>query len=147
MCGRATGAPRDACQAESRTLVRGTVECSLTDLRSRDGSVYTSIPLDPDRVGDALAIVDEVAAASRENAGTVRYHASRDVLDPSAVRLFEQDEAGAATRAHLETDDDRPFVERLPDLVDGTIETVQMALDEPPATARFDAEEAAESVE
>ena len=106
--------------------------------------VHTTIPLDPTRREEAVDLVADLAEHSRTEDGTVRYRAMADITEPNVVRFFEQYEDAAAAEAHTESDQYRRFVEALPDLVDGDIETVQFETDnvdvvEFPATAAVEA--------
>jgi quinol monooxygenase YgiN len=66
---------------------------------------------------------------SKTESGTVRYRAMVDIDDPSVVRFFEQYQDAAAGKTHTESDQYHRFVESLPDLVDGTVETIQIQSD------------------
>ncbi|MFC7136565.1 putative quinol monooxygenase [Halobaculum litoreum] len=107
---------------------------------------HTSIPFDPARREEAMALVSAVVEATREESGVVRYSAAEDSETPGLVRFFEQYEDAAAARTHTETAHYRRFVEALPDLVDGDIETVQATVEDVEA-ATFTAAEAAASIE
>ncbi|MFC5366944.1 putative quinol monooxygenase [Salinirubrum litoreum] len=88
--------------------------------------VHTSIPIDPDRYDDALAIVADLAERSRQEPGVVTYHATTDVTDEHTVRFFEQYEDRSAWEAHADSDHLQQFEARLPELVAGEMETVSV---------------------
>jgi len=103
--------------------------------------VHTTIPLDPDR---DEAFADRVATLvdhSRSEDGTVRYHAARDVADRDLLHFVEAYEDAAAAAAHADSEPYRRFVEALPAVVAGPIETTQFETDDV-ETAEFDAETA-----
>lgn len=89
--------------------------------------VHTSIPIDPDSYDDALAVVADLVERSRQEPGVVRYRATSDVTDEHTLRFFEQYEDRAAWEAHAESDHLEAFEARLPELVDGEMETVSVA--------------------
>ena len=93
-----------------------------------------------------MELVAELVEHSRAEDGTVRYRAMTDVDDPDVVRFFEQYEDAAAAEAHAESDVYRRFVASLPDLVDGTIETVQIT-DGDVQTAEFTPADAVEALD
>ncbi|HKL30763.1 MAG TPA: putative quinol monooxygenase [Natrialbaceae archaeon] len=88
--------------------------------------VHSSIPIDPDHYDEATSLIRELVEQSRRENGTVRYRAMVDIEDTNTVRFFEQYEDEAAWTAHTETDHYREFTDRLPDLVDGRMETVNV---------------------
>lgn len=92
--------------------------------------VHTTIPFDPECREAAIALVADLVKYSRTEDGTVRYHAMEDLSEPGVVRFFEQYEDAAAADAHTGSEQYRQFVTSLPDLVDGTIETVQFEADD-----------------
>ena len=84
------------------------------------------IPIDPDHYDEATALIRELVELSRREEGTVRHRAMVDVEDTNTLRFFEQYEDEAAWTAHTGTDHYREFADRLPDLVDGRMETVNV---------------------
>ena len=86
---------------------------------------HTTIPFDPAQRDEAMELVTDLLEYSKAEDGTVRYRAMTDVENSNVVRFFEQYEDVAAAEAHTESGQYRRFVESLPDLVDGKIETVQ----------------------
>lgn len=92
--------------------------------------VHTSIPFDPTRREEAVALIVDLVEHSRAEDGTVRYRAMEDLIEPDVVRFFELYEDPAAAEAHTESEQYRRFVTALPDLVDGDIETVQFETDD-----------------
>lgn len=90
---------------------------------------YTTIPFDPEQRDKAMERVRALVEYSKTENGTVRYRAMVDIDDPNVVRFFEQYEDTAAAEAHTKSDKYHQFVESLPDIVDGTIETVQIQSD------------------
>ena len=108
--------------------------------------IKTDIPVDPDRRAEALDVVETMVERSRTEDGTVEYWAATDVVESNVIRFFERYEDVAAAKAHTGTDHYREFVESLPDLADGELETVQFETDGEPHVSRFDAEEAVRAV-
>lgn len=103
--------------------------------------VHTSIPLDPARRDEAMDFVEPLVERSRSEDGTVRYRATEDVTEPNVLRFFEQYEDAAAAEAHQQSEEYRRFVEALPDLAAGQIETIQFETDDV-EVVEFDAAEA-----
>ncbi|MFC7325828.1 putative quinol monooxygenase [Halorubrum rutilum] len=91
---------------------------------------HTTIRFDPAKRAEAMALVDDLVDRSRTEDGTVRYRAMTDVGDPDVVRFFEQYEDAAAAEAHAESEQYRRFVESLPELADGNVETIRIRADE-----------------
>ena len=87
---------------------------------------HTTIRLDPAQRERAMDLITELVEYSRTEDGTVRYQAMTDISDPDIVRFFEQYEDTAAAEAHTDSEQYRQFVESLPELVDGNIETIQI---------------------
>jgi quinol monooxygenase YgiN len=90
----------------------------------------TTIPLAPDRVEEATDYVSDLVGHSREEPGTVHYEAARDLAEPHLLRFFEAYEDAAAVEAHTDSAPYRRFVEALPELADGEIETRQFETDD-----------------
>lgn len=90
---------------------------------------HTTISFDPEQRDEAMEQVRALVDHSRTESGTVRYRAMVDIDDANVVRFFEQYEDAAAAKTHTESEQYRQFVESLPDLVDGTIETIQIQSD------------------
>lgn len=88
--------------------------------------VVTEIPLDPDSRQTALDVVRPLVAASEAEDGTVRYHATTSVTERNRLLFVEEYEDADAAAAHTESDAYRAFVETLPSVVDGDIETTQI---------------------
>jgi quinol monooxygenase YgiN len=115
-------------------------------LAARDAAdvflVYTEIPLDPDRRADALALVDDLAPAARDVPGVVRYRPAVSTDDDCVLHFFEQYADREAVEAKEALPEYEAFARALPDIAAGELETVQAALEEPPAAVEFDPEEA-----
>lgn len=90
---------------------------------------HTTITFDPEQRDKAVERVRALVEHSKTESGTVRYRAMTDLDDPNVVRFFEQYEDAAAAETHTESEQYYRFVESLPDLVDGTIETIQIQSD------------------
>ena len=103
--------------------------------------IQTAIPIDPDERERALDAIADLAERSRAEDGALAYRATTDVEEPNVVRFFEQYEDVSALRAHVETDHYEAWTERLPNFVDGRMETTQFELDDPPETVEFGVEE------
>ncbi|MEZ3142542.1 putative quinol monooxygenase [Halobaculum sp. MBLA0143] len=110
--------------------------------------VHTEIPVAPDEEAAFRDLAAElVARAERAEPDTVRYRASVGVGDRPVARFFEQYADAAAAETHRASDLYRRFNERLPELADGEIETVQFEVPaDAVATATFTPEEAAAAV-
>jgi len=102
--------------------------------------VHTTISFDPDRRDEAMELVRKLAERSQQEAGTVRYRAMTDLDDEHTVRFFEQYEDEDAWATHTETEHYREFVKRLPELVEGPMETVNV-VDAEPNVHTFTAED------
>lgn len=87
--------------------------------------IHTTIPLDSEREEELIGRIDDLVEHSRTEDGTIRYHALRDLSKPKLIRFIEQYEDREAAESHTESDAYRRFIEKLPDVVDGEIETVQ----------------------
>lgn len=108
--------------------------------------VLTTVPIDPERRDEATDRIDALAETSRSEEGTERYWATTDLGDPNLVRFVELYEDADAVEAHHESDAYRAFVESLPDVVDGEIETLQFEADDPHEVA-FTADDAVASLD
>lgn len=110
--------------------------------------VHTTIPLASGAEPALLDRIENLVEHSREESGTVRYRAARDLIDPSVVHFFEQYEDAATAAAHTESDTYRRFVEALPDAVDDEMETVQFQVDDDSVdVTSFTAEDAVAATE
>jgi len=107
--------------------------------------VQTTIPIDPERRETAVERAAALAERAAEEPGTLRYRASEGVDDP-ALCFFEAYEDAAAAAAHRESDAYRAFVEALPTVAAGGIETVQFEVDEEHVST-FEPEAAVEALE
>lgn len=77
-----------------------------------------------------MPYVTDLVEHSREEPGTVRYEVARDLTDPNLLRTLEAYEGAAAVEAHTDSAPYRRFVEALPELTDGEIETRQFETDD-----------------
>jgi len=93
--------------------------------------IHAVFPIDPEKRGEALDLVEELVEQSNREDGTIEYRATTDVSDPNLLRFFEQYEDEAAFEAHGETDHFREFEAALPDLLAGE-----------PSVTRFEVESA-----
>ncbi len=110
--------------------------------------VHTTIPLASGAEPALLDRIENLVEHSREESGTVRYRAARDLADPTLLHFFEQYEDAAAAEAHTASDPYRRFVEALPGAVEGEIETVQCQVDDDRVeVASFTAEDAVAATE
>ncbi|WP_138798169.1 putative quinol monooxygenase [Halostella sp. PRR32] len=89
-------------------------------------TVHSSIPIDPDHFDEAKELIATLTERSRAEDGTVRYRAMIDIEDSTTVRFFEQYEDKAAWKAHTESKHYEEFTSKLPDLVDGRMETINV---------------------
>lgn len=103
--------------------------------------VHSSIPFDPDRYDEARELVRDLAEQSQREAGAVRYRAMVDLSDEYLVRFFEQYEDEEAWIAHTQTEHYQRFIDRLPELVDGPMETINVVNADPPEVHDFTAED------
>jgi quinol monooxygenase YgiN len=108
--------------------------------------VHTTIPLDPDGRAEFEERVAALVEHSRSEPGTLRYHAARDVADPTLLHFFERYEDAAAAEAHTDSEPYRRFVEALPSVAAGSIETTQFETDDV-ETVEFDAETAVDALD
>ncbi|MXR52900.1 antibiotic biosynthesis monooxygenase [Halovenus sp. WSH3] len=108
--------------------------------------VHTTIPLDPDCGDELVDRVDDLVERSRNEDGTVRYRAMRDLTEGNLLRFFEQYEDADAAEAHTNSEEYRRFNELLPEVVDGKIETLQFETDEVHAV-EFTAADAVDALE
>ncbi len=108
--------------------------------------VHTTIPVDSEHRERAIREATGLMEYSRGEDGTVRYHVTVAVADPNLLRFFEQYETVSAAETHAESEPYRRFNEALPELVDGTIETVQFEADDV-NVAEFTAADAVEALD
>jgi|APHM01.1.fsa_nt_gi Uncharacterized conserved protein len=87
--------------------------------------VHTTIPVDSEHEDRLQERIDDLVERSRNEDGTVRYRAMRDLSDPGLIRFFEQYETAEAAERHTESAAYRRFNEMLPEVANGDIETVQ----------------------
>ncbi len=110
--------------------------------------LHTTIPLATDAESALIDRIDTLVHHAREEDGTVRYRAARDLADPTLLHFFEQYEDAAAAEAHTASDPYRRFVEALPGAVEGEIETVQCQVDDDSVdVTSFTAEDAVAATE
>lgn len=91
---------------------------------------HTTIRLDPAKRSKAVDIIDDLVAYSQTEDGTITYRAMTDIGDSNIVRFFERYEDQAAAEAHTESEQYHRFVESLPEISEGNIETIQIRSDE-----------------
>lgn len=87
--------------------------------------VHATLPIDPDRRGDAIELAQELAAESRAEEGVIDYRVGTDVEDPSIFRFVEQYEDEAALAAHGDTEHFQAFQEAIVELLAGEPELTQ----------------------
>ncbi|WP_435333919.1 putative quinol monooxygenase [Haloarchaeobius sp. TZWWS8] len=88
--------------------------------------LITTIPVDPAHRDEFDDLAAALVRRSRAMEGTLDYHAMADVTDPNTVRVFERYADQTALDEHVQTDEYRAFVERLPGLVDGDLSIVHL---------------------
>jgi len=66
--------------------------------------MLAEMPIAPDSREAALELFEELAEASRAEAGVVDYRVTTDVEAPTTVRVIEQYEDAAAVDAHMASD-------------------------------------------
>jgi quinol monooxygenase YgiN len=111
--------------------------CELSDEKIHSGGCltpdvlvnHTTIRLKSSKRSKAMELIDNLREYSQAEDGTVHYRAMTDVGDSDVVRFFEQYEDVDAAEAHTESEQYRQFVESLPEIVEGTIETIQIHAD------------------
>jgi quinol monooxygenase YgiN len=91
--------------------------------------IHAEFPLAPDAREEALALVEDLVAASQEEDGVIEYRAATDVSDPNLLRFHERYEDEAAFAAHGETTHVEEFQAALPDLLAGEPEVLQFAVE------------------
>jgi len=107
--------------------------------------VQTTIPIDESQVEEATAVARRVAAATREEPGTLGYEAATSVDDDPALVFVERYADEDAARAHQETDHYAEFVDAICELADGEMTTHQYEVADHEAV-RFTAAELRDSV-
>jgi len=91
--------------------------------------LHAAFPIDPDRRGEALALIEDLVEQSRAEEGMIDYRAATDVSDPNVVRFFEQYDDQAAFEAHTETDHFQEFEVALPDFLAGEPEVLRFEVE------------------
>ena len=87
--------------------------------------VKATIPLNPDAREEALELMSEVSAKSREEDGIVDYRISVDVDDPNLVRVFEHYENEDVFASHMQKEHTQELVGQLPEFVGGEVEAIR----------------------
>ncbi|WP_373673362.1 putative quinol monooxygenase [Halopenitus sp. H-Gu1] len=95
--------------------------------------VHASFPIDPDRRTEAIAAARTLVEHTREEPGTITYHATTDLAAENTLRFIERYEDAAAFESHTETDHFQTFEAKLPEL-----------LADDPEIVRFEVEDATE---
>ena len=81
--------------------------------------IHATMELDPDRRDEALDVVADLAAASREEPGVIHYTIAEDVESPGTLQFVERYENRDALAAHQETDHYQAFDGRRDELLNG----------------------------
>ncbi|NHN40231.1 hypothetical protein G9C85_01095 [Halorubellus sp. JP-L1] len=87
--------------------------------------VQTTIPVDESQFEEATTAARRVAAASREESGTLGYVAATTVGDDPALVFVERYEDVDAARSHQDTDHYAAFVDAVCEFADGQTTTHQ----------------------
>lgn len=61
---------------------------------------HSEVPIDPDGRAEALALLEDLAVASRNEAGVLDYRITEDLETPNVVRIIERYESAEAAKAH-----------------------------------------------
>lgn len=91
--------------------------------------VHASFPIDPDRRDEALEMIEDLVAESRQEEGMIDYRATTDVVDPNVVRFIERYEDQEAFEAHTQTDHFQELEDALPELLAGEPEVIRFEVD------------------
>jgi quinol monooxygenase YgiN len=92
--------------------------------------IHATMQLDPDRRDEALDVVRDLAAASREEPGVIDYTVADDVESPGTLWFVERYEDRDALAAHQETDHYRAFDARREALLDGDADVTVFDVDD-----------------
>jgi len=84
-----------------------------------------TVPMDPDRMDEAVDLASDLAEASRDEDGVIDYQVAEDVESRGTLRFFECYEDEAAFAAHSESDHFAEFSAALPDLLAGEPELIR----------------------
>lgn len=91
--------------------------------------LYASIPIDPEKREEALALAETLVEESNREEGMIEYRAMTDVEDETMLRFVEQYEDQAAVESHTQTDHYQEFAAALPELLAGDPEVIQFDVD------------------
>ncbi|MFO7925671.1 MAG: putative quinol monooxygenase [Halobacteriota archaeon] len=87
--------------------------------------VHAMFPIDPDRMDEALELVDELVEKSNREPGMVDYRAAVDVQNDTHIRFIERYEDADAFEAHIGTEHFQNFEAKLPELLGGEPEATR----------------------
>lgn len=90
--------------------------------------IHAMLPIDPDRMDEALEVVDELVEKSNREPGIIDYRAAVDVQNDTHIRFFERYEDDEALEAHTETEHFQEFGSKLPELLAGEPEVTRYAV-------------------
>lgn len=83
--------------------------------------VKGSIPVSRERRDEAVALIQELAAASRREAGCLAYEVYLSAEDPETVVLWQQWTSIDALETHFCSDHVDEFLDHIADFVDGQV--------------------------
>jgi len=86
------------------------------------------IPILPERRSEALKLVRWMEQETQAEAGCLSYRFFVGLRDPNTLMLFQEWESAEALEAHFETAHMASFLEALPTLVAGDIQTRRYAV-------------------
>lgn len=78
-----------------------------------------TVPINPDKKADALAVMRTMSDASQAEDGCISYRFFMNPWDESEVLIFEEWEDAAALAAHFEAPHMATFREQIPQFVTG----------------------------
>ncbi|TKR25981.1 putative quinol monooxygenase [Natronomonas salsuginis] len=90
--------------------------------------VRAMFPIDPDRMDEALELVNDLVDHSNQEPGIIDYRAAVDVQDETRLRFIEQYEDGDAFEAHIGTEHFQAFESKLPELLAGELEVTRFTV-------------------
>jgi quinol monooxygenase YgiN len=86
--------------------------------------IHATMELDPDRRDEALDVIADLAAASRDEPGIIDYRVAEDIDSPGTLRFVERYENREALATHQETEHYRAFDGRRDELLAGEADVV-----------------------
>ena len=85
--------------------------------------VHGTFPIKAEVRDDALDLMRQMAAASREENGCITYEFYVGLSDPNTLLLFQEWVSVDALQGHFETEHMEAFLQELPNVLDGEVAT------------------------